>query len=57
MLDKRRDARGAMAGLGLTYYVDWAQRIVKRRKNGMPVNPQELAKAEALLAHIKAHSQ
>lgn len=57
MLDKRRDARGAMADLSPTYRVDWAQRIVKRRKNGMPVNPQELAKAKALLAHIKAHSQ
>lgn len=57
MLDKRRDARGAMADLGLNYHVDWAQRIVKRRKNGMPVNPQELAKAKALLAHVKAQAQ
>lgn len=55
MLDKRRDARGAMAGLSMTYHVDWAQRIVRRCKNGMPVNPQELAKAKALLAHVKAH--
>lgn len=57
MLDKRRDSRGAMAGLSLTYHADWARRIVGRSKGGMPVNAQELARAKAVLAHVKAQAQ
>lgn len=57
MLDKQRDARGASAQLGGQFHVEWARRIVGRSKGGMPVNAQELARAKAILAQVKAQAQ
>lgn len=57
MLDKQRGARGASAQLGVRFAIDWARRIAKRRKHGLPVRPEQLAEAKAILAQVKAQAQ
>lgn len=46
----QRNAFGASSKLSVQFGIDWAKRLVKRHKQGMPVNRDELKTACNILA-------
>lgn len=49
MLAKARNKYGAPANLGAQFGIDWARRLVRRMRQGLPVNGDELKVARAIL--------
>ena len=52
MLAKARNKYGAPANLGAQFGIDWAKRLVRRMKQGLPVNGDELKVARAILKAV-----
>ena len=53
MLAKARGKSGAPAGLSGQFGIDWAKRLVRRMKQGLPVNSDELKVARAILKAVR----
>jgi hypothetical protein len=49
----QRNAFGASSKLSVQFGIDWAKRLVRRMKQGLPVNGDELKVARAILEAVR----